>query len=78
MLAALKWRAKKKRNLGKRFFHLMDSQVNLGAFAKGRSSAAGLGGIYEQAFAVVLAANFYPYGGYCTTDDNPADTPSRW
>jgi hypothetical protein len=77
MLSAFKWRARKKKFLGKRLFHLLDSQVNLGALAKGRTSSRGLSTVLEQISAVTLGADFYPYGGYCRTDDNPADAPSR-
>lgn len=76
-LSAFKWRARKSKNLGTRFLHLLDSQVNLGAIGKGRSNSRGLASVLEQVSAVLLAADFHPFGAYIRTDDNPADAPSR-
>ncbi|CAE8720996.1 unnamed protein product [Polarella glacialis] len=38
-LTSLRWRLRKKGGIAKRFFHLLDSQVNLGILAKGRTSS---------------------------------------
>ena len=76
-LSAVKWRARKAANLGTKYVHLLDSQVNLGVLAKGRSSSQQLANVMEQICAVLLASRMIPVGGYTRTDDNPADEPSR-
>ena len=74
----LKWRARKASNLGKRFLHLIDSQVCAAILTKGRTSSLRIRRTIRKINALVLACNFHPCFGYINTDDNPADVPSRW
>ena len=74
---AIRWRSRQAQAHGTRFLHLIDSQVVMGATAKGRSSARRLHGILMRTAAVTLAANFRPVLAYVRTHQNPADRPSR-
>ncbi|CAE8699900.1 unnamed protein product, partial [Polarella glacialis] len=76
-LTSLRWRLRKKGGIAKRFFHLLDSQVNLGILAKGRTSSRKLSPVLRQISALLLAANMLPICAYLNTHDNPADKPSR-
>ncbi|CAE8625209.1 unnamed protein product, partial [Polarella glacialis] len=76
-LTSLRWRLRKKGGIAKRFFHLLDSQVNLGILAKGRTSSRKLSPVLRQISALLLAANMLPICAYVNTHDNPADKPSR-
>jgi hypothetical protein len=78
VLSAIKWRARREKQAGHRFLHLVDSQVALLALAKGRSSSSALTYVLQRVSAVQLASNLYPLYGYVSTSDNPADAPSRW
>jgi hypothetical protein len=59
-LTSLRWRLRKKGGIAKRFFHLLDSQVNLGILAKGRTSSRKLSPVLRQISALLLAANMLP------------------
>ena len=74
---ALRWRARAAKQLGKHFIHLVDSQVVLGATAKGRSSSFRLRHILMRNAAVQLGGFLRPVLGYCRSHTNPADRPSR-
>ncbi|CAE8684611.1 unnamed protein product, partial [Polarella glacialis] len=76
-LTSLRWRLRKKGGIAKRFFHLLDSQVNLGILAKGRTSSRKLSPVLRQISALLLTANMLPICAYVNTHDNPADKPSR-
>ena len=77
-LNAVKWRARKIQNLGKRFLHLIDSQVCAAILTKGRTGSKRIRRTIKKINAYTLACNFFPAYGYVNTDDNPADIPSRW
>ena len=77
-LHSLKWRARKASNLGKRFLHLIDSQVCAAILTKGRTSSLRLRKTIRKVNALTLACQFYPSFGYVHTEENPADIPSRW
>jgi len=78
MLSTAKWRARRARNHGSRWLHLLDSQVCLGALSKGRSSSRSMASIVEAIAAVSLASSSLPVTAYIQTDSNPADKPSRY
>ena len=73
----LKWRARSRAKLNKRFLHLVDSQVTLGAMTKHRSPAPALIRVASKAAAWQLAAGFRPIVAFCRSHSNPADKPSR-
>ena len=63
--------------LGKRFLHLVDSLVNLYAFAKGRATGLALSLQVQRSNALTLAAFAEPLLGSIRSRPNPADGPSR-
>ena len=77
-LNTLKWRARSTANVGKRFLHLIDSQVCAAILTKGRTGSRRIRQTIKKCNALCLAAGFFPAYGYVNTDDNPADIPSRW
>ena len=76
-LASLAWRLRAAANVHSRGVHLLDSQVVLGALAKGRSASRRLGPLLARANALQLAASLSVILGYVRTEENPADAPSR-
>ena len=76
-LLAMRWRARNRDEHGKRFLHLVDSMVTMGAITKGRSSSLRLRRVVAKCNAVLLASHFYPCLGYVRSAENPADRPSR-
>ena len=77
-LLAPRWRFRDRVNVGKRFIHMVDSQVTLFACVKGRSSSSRLRRVLCKINAYVLAGHGLPLLGYVKTDWNPADKPSRF
>jgi hypothetical protein len=77
VLSMLKCRSTTLSMMNQRVLHLLDSQVCLGVLAKGRSSSLKLSRILQQIASIQLAANILILGAYVSTDDNPADEPSR-
>jgi len=78
ILAALKWRAGRfSKMVGSRFVHLIDSQVCMGALNKFRSNSTRLNTIISRIAAITLASSSKIVYGYISTDQNPADNPSR-
>ena len=77
-LAALKWRTRVIGGIHKRIVHLLDSQVSIAVLVKGRSSSSVLQAVLQRMNALVLASSLWPAYAYVTTQDNPADAPSRW
>ena len=76
-LAGLRWRARKAKNLSIRVLCLLDSQVCLGIIGKGRTSAVRISTVVDQISAAMLASNMMVVGAYVSTEENPADRPSR-
>jgi hypothetical protein len=76
-LSMIKWRSSCRSLMGKRFIHLLDSQVCLGIIAKGRTSSRKMKTVLQQSNALCLAAHLLPLCAYVATQDNPADAPSR-
>ena len=77
-LLALRWRLRNSDQVGRRFLHMVDSQVTLFACVKGRSSSHQLRRVLCKINAYVLAGHCLPALGYVRTDWNPADEPSRF
>ena len=79
ILATLKWRANggSQKLVGSRFVHLVDSQVCMGALNKFRSNSTRLNTIISRIAALTLASSSKVIYGYISTDQNPADKPSR-
>ena len=76
-LTGLSWRLRSKANLRTRAICLLDSQVVLGALAKGRSASRRMGHLVARADSLMLAASFMCMLGYVASPKNPADAPSR-
>ena len=70
---AIRWRLRNRRNVGSRFFHLVDSLVTLSVMAKGRSSSHRLAKVICRANANILAGHLYPTLGYVRSHRNPSD-----
>jgi hypothetical protein len=77
-LSTLRYRLRRKENFSSRMFHLLDSQACIGVISKGRTSARSMAGVLEQISALCLLANVVVFVAYISTDENPADRPSRW
>ena len=60
-----------------RYVSLMDSQVNLGHMAKGRSSSLRMSHVERQIAGTTLAAHLREIGAYTRSEANPADEGSR-
>ena len=56
---------------------LSDSQVCLGAVAKGRSSSAGLNRLLRASLPNMIGSGVYSRGAYVRSADNGADDPTR-
>ena len=56
---------------------LADSQVSLGAIAKGRSSSPGINRILKPSLGITLQLGIYSTGAYVKSSDNAADDPTR-
>jgi len=78
VLTSLKWRIQHRRQVGKRFLHLVDSLVVLHALSRGRSSSKKLRSTLSRINALLLCSSNQALWGYVQTDQNPADRPSRW
>ena len=74
---ALAWRINHRRELRRRFLHLVDNQASLSALAKSRSSSRALHRTLRRGAALLLAASLRRALGYVETDTNPADEGSR-
>ena len=55
----------------------MDSNVTLGVIAKGRTSSKRLRRVLGKINAVTLVGHFTVTVGFCRSEHNPADRPSR-
>ena len=77
LLLALRWRSRSAASLGKRFLHLVDSMVALGAFAKHRSNSRAFNYLVTRSAALQLAFGMTPILAHVRTSRNPADFPSR-
>ena len=78
VFAALKWRTRRVAQQNVRFLHLVDSQVVGSILTKGRSSSLQLRSTLKRVNALVLAASLYPCYCFVSSEDNPADIPSRY
>eukprot|EP00973_Karenia_brevis_P059961 8344120-Karenia_brevis.AAC.1 len=55
----------------------MDSQVAVSVVAKGRSSSIQLNTVLRRLAALCVTGNLRIIAGWCKSDTNPADHPSR-
>jgi hypothetical protein len=76
-LAMLRWRLRRADGIGKKFLHLLDSQVCIAIFNKRRSTSKLLNCIARRMGALELAASTHPLYGFCRSDTNPSDAPTR-
>jgi hypothetical protein len=76
-LSLLKHLAREPANFTTRQLLGQDSQVSLGAFAKGRSSARRLNHVQRKAAAYGLAGDIALGGLWCDSFRMPADAPTR-
>ena len=60
-----------------RFLCALDSQVCLGALAKGRAASAAINKCLRSSLGFHLGCNLYCGLGYFRTNENPADDPTR-
>ena len=74
---ALRWRLRVAANVGTRALQLMDSQVSLGALARGRSPSPNLSTLMERIAGLSLGGAIVQLLGYVSTFVNPADAGSR-
>ena len=78
VLTSLKWRIQVKKHIKGRFLHLIDSLVVLHALSRGRSSSRKLRSTLSRINALLLCSSNQALWGYVSTEQNPADRPSRW
>jgi hypothetical protein len=76
-LAMMKWRLRRSGGIGRKYLHLLDSQVCIAIFTKRRSSSRLLNAIARRMSSLELAASSHPLYGFARSDTNPADAPSR-
>ena len=76
-LSLYKFLARSPESFSKRHLVGQDSRVNLGAFAKGRSSAIRLNHVVSKASAYELAADLQFGTFWCDSFRMPADAPTR-
>jgi hypothetical protein len=76
-LAALCWRLRSKRGVGKRFLHLLDSQVSQAVLSRRRSTSKVLNFIVKRSSVLELAASCHSFYGFVRSDWHPADGASR-
>ena len=74
--AAVDWRLRS-RSRGKRFLHLVDSQVALSILCKGRSSSLRLTPVTRRIAARLLAGFMFPVFAFVKSAWNPSEEPSR-
>jgi hypothetical protein len=77
LLLWIRKRARSLHNHGRRFFHVLDSAVTIGAYAKGRSSSWRLNRVLRRAGAVLLASSQRVMLIWTSTDLMPMDRASR-
>ena len=77
-LNGTRWRLRRGSALRSRWLHLVDSQVVAAVLTKARSSSGRLQRVLRRHNALLLASGGYPIVAYVSSEDNPADIPSRW
>lgn len=76
-ILALRWWCRTQMNLGKRVPCFIDNQTLLSAITKGRSSSTSLQRICRRVAALCIAGDIRLIEGWVTSENNPADGPSR-
>ena len=64
--------------IGMKCVHVVDSQVVLAVVVKGRSSSLQLNRVLKKLNCLLIASGMKLCLAYVSTDQNPADRPSRW
>ena len=77
VVLGLKWMLRQARLHSCRATFLIDAQVVLGAVAKGRSSAGAIKRDTQLTAALLLAGKVALFCTYISSEDNPAEDPSR-
>ena len=77
VLTSIKYRVEVLHQQDLRCVHLVDSLVVLHALTRGRSSSRKMRRTMMRVNAYLLASGLQPLWGYVSTDQNPADRPSR-
>jgi hypothetical protein len=75
---SLQWRLRSLPNFKKRVLHLVESQVVASIITKGRASSHRLRKAVDKLASLCIAGGIQFAVGYISTEDNPADIPSRW
>ena len=78
LLTAIKRRTRSSRSQHSRFLVLCDSKVVCAIVAKGKSSSLKLSSIIRKINTTLLATRSYVVCAFVSSEDNPADKPSRW
>ncbi|CAK0863021.1 unnamed protein product [Prorocentrum cordatum] len=78
VLHSINWRARRSGFCRSQFLHFVDSQVVAAAVTQGRTSSQRLKRVIRKINACALASHLYLIVGFCTSEDNPSDDPSRW
>ena len=78
LLTLVKARARNAGHIRRRYFHLLDSGVTLAIHVKGRTSSEQMARPLRRTNALLLASFGFPMLGFCTSQSNPSDAPSRW
>ena len=76
-MAALRWRLRRRRGIGRRYLHILDSIVSLSVISKRRSTSYVLNRVIRRYDALELAASCHGGFGFTRSEKNPADRPSR-
>ena len=74
---AVRMRSRRPEMQRRRFLHLLDSQANLGATAKGRTGSHGMSRIQRRLASTLLATGLREVVGFTRSEKNPADRASR-
>jgi len=74
----VQWRLRRRDQQRRRFLHLVDSQVVGAIVSKGRTSSKLLRPAVRKLSCLILAGGLYPLYQFISSEDNPADLPSRY
>jgi hypothetical protein len=73
----LRRRATQPERFRTRYLEIFDNQVITAVNTKGRSSSLRLNRLQRRCAGICHAATFLPFHGWCRSEANPADLPSR-
>ena len=78
LVQSVKWRSRRPEEIGMKCVHAVDSQVVLAVVVKGSSSSFQLHHILKKLNCLLIASGIKLCLAYVSTEQNPADRPSRW